>query len=293
MSTFARTVTVPGLTLFQPPNTVDRITWGLTSLAGWDEAPEIRSGITEATGADGGHDGPGLYSSRVITVAGWMRAPDGVRMQGALELLAAVTQDPGMLTVDGPGEERSAWVRPTGRNIIEASGPAGRRFQLQYTAPDHRKYGPLQPYSTFLPGDPGPGADFGSAGGLDFGTTGAVLGNSNIPGGVRLLNTGTTRTEPVITLNGGSDGLTAPVDVVEQVRGRLLRYDGDIAPGSRVVLDLRAFSVLLNDAVNRRELLTVAQWWSLPRGVPTPVSWTHGGGTSDAYMTIDVRPAHL
>lgn len=289
MSAFSRSATIDGLHLAAPPVPVTGVAWLLTKLTGWDEPAEARTTITERPGADGSVDGPSWAGPRTVTVTGFVKVETPSQLLDARQRLAALAGGLTELEVVAAGQVRTARVRRTGRPAFEAMGPAAMRFQLQFTAPDHRKYGPVVVHTAALPQDAANGLDFGA--GLDFGGDGLDFGELPSAGAVIVRNPGTAPSDPVIRLVAGSTGLVGPVEV--EALGRRLVYAGSLAAGQVVELDAAAKSVLLDGYANRRDQLATAQWWQVPPRSEVSVSWAHQGSPSpDARLEVLAAPAY-
>lgn len=262
--------------------------WQVARESGWYAAPPSRSTVSEREGAHGGVDGPTWRSSRTITLSGVGRWRDALAAQVAVNRLLGLDPSPGVLAVTDALGTLTASVRISSSPAVQWITDKAASWDLGLVSADHRKYGPPITYSTVLPSDP--------AGGLRFEppTDPVTFGESGPLGMTRVANPGTAPTDPVITLDGGTTGLVGPIEVYAWETGSLHRYEADVHPGERVILDHANRSVMLNGITNRRELLTRSGWWSLPPGGETVVSWSHRGGPSvGARLDVTVRAANL
>ncbi len=274
----------PGLSLFGFRTGSER---------GWYAAPPARPTVTDRDGAHGGVDGPTWRGPRVVSLSGTAVFADTRSGMADVERFLGLDPAPGELVCEDALRVLRARVRLAVEPAVQWLSDDTCSWSLAVVAPDHRKYGPEATASVGLPSDASGGASFGLPG-LSFPGPGAAFGDAPSIGMVQVANPGTAPADPVIRLRGRTSGLTGPIEVLEWRTGRRLRYDGDVLPGQTVTLDARARSVLVDAATNRRELLTLAQWWSVPPGGVVPVSWSHSGGPApDARLEVAVSPAYL
>lgn len=273
MSNWPNTVTIGGFVADNP----DRVTVNLT---GWDDAPAIRSGIQDRAQQDGGWDASGFYGPRIITVEGMVDQPSHAAAKAvADELLSLSPRTVHEFAVDNEAVGvRTAWVRVTQGAVLEWLNGEAFTYGLQVTAPDPLKYGPQVFGQATL-------ATSGGGGGLTWPLTwpldwGVVAGTT--PGAVSVGNAGTASYFPRLRIDGPVPNPT--VTLAET--GDFIRYNGTVAAGQWLDIDLDRRRVLLNGQVSMRHLVTFGgAWLSVPPGGGT-VSWTADAADPAATLSV-------
>jgi len=250
-------------------------------LTGWVDAPPIRSAIEDRSQQDGGFDAPGLFSSRVLTLAGFVEAPaHGDALAVMDQLNALLPRERYLLTVDnaaiGP---RSAWVRVTTGVVIEEHGQTAFSYTITFTAPDHLKYGPDWQGSTTLAGIAGSGGrKWSRVWRRDWGVPAGVT-----PGSVFVPNNGLAPYWPRLIINGPVPNPT--VRCLET--GDVLRFDGTLLAGQWLNVDGRERHVTFGRNLDDVRYLAdvTGNWLAVPPGGAT---FTFDGDTADPAASLDV-----
>lgn len=250
------------------------------SLAGWGDAPAIRSGITDKAQQDGGWDASGYYSPRVVTIAGEVLQTSHAAAKAVADQLTALTpRSLHELVVDnsalGP---RSALVRITGGAALEWVGPVRFRYTITVTAPDPLKYGPATFASTSLSGSAGgAGLTYPLAYPLDYG-----VAPGTTPGALSVANAGTASYWPRLRIDGPVPN--PRVTLVET--GDTIRYGATLAAGQWLDIDCANRRVLLNGQVSVRHLITSSgSWLAIPTGGGS-MTWTADAADPVAKLSV-------
>lgn len=266
---------------------VDGVAWLFDTLDGWTLGGGVETSFTPRPGAHGDFDGPVYRRSRVITLGGVCIAQSLDLAEEAAESLASLVADGrmGTLSVSSATRDRRVNVRLSDTPQASWMGPNAFRWQLQFTAPDPRKYGLDTVTSTSLPDLTGGGIVFPISGGIfDFHADDVASGS------VSFYNAGTAPTEPLLTVTGP---LASGFEVTHVETGRRLRYEATV--GSPIVLD-SASGRVTTDGQDRAAYLAVREWFSIPpRSSATFRFSTLGTETaaSDASLRLDVAPAYF
>lgn len=281
-----------------PLNTRDETTgveWIVTREDGWWSAPERRLNHAEVPYADGALRTRSFVRPRTVTLEGAIIAPDRARLEQALSQFAGICSTGG-LEVFSDGT-LSAMVEFGSRPNLERYANYCAAYQITLVAPDPRKYGAIEAFSTPLAAatgglnwaDPG-GLNWADPAGLDWGTVTST-------GTVVLSNHGTAEAWPVFSIYAGTGSVTNP-KIRSVTQGREISYGGTLSSSTSLTLtvDPLARSVVANGTVDQRALLSSAQWFSIPPGSDITVSYeaasTTGGSATDSLLTASVRPAY-
>lgn len=261
--------------------------YGVLSLDGLDDLPEVRSFDDPRAGDHGAYRGTDLAGVRVVTVELDIVATPTVAFSDAVNALQAAT-------VVQSAETPFAWQRP-GRPKQQVFARPRRRalpddlaFQMgfgratvQLLATDPRVY--AQAISTGQTGLPS------AAGGRTYPRTypltyGAVSSANSI----LAVNAGNFAALPVLLITGPVDTPT----VLHTTSGRFLKFALQLTAGDTLTVDLDAKSVLLNGTASRRTALTAdSSWWELAPGDNT-VQYT-AAATTASTLTVTWRSAWL
>jgi hypothetical protein len=265
---------------------LDGVRWKYTNLTGWGMGGAVDTNFTPRPGQHGMHDGPMYRRERVITVEGLLRAPTRALAKQAERALAACLADGtlGTFAVDDPDlgwEQAQVKLSAPPQSSGVAAGVGVIAWQLQFTAPDHRKYGDLDSASTPLPGG-GTGIAFPLGAPFSFGTPPAT-------GSVVFTNTGTAPTEPILTVSGP---LGVGFQAVHVETGRRLRYEAPVV--DEVVIDCRE-GTATSGGQDRTGLLTADDFFTVDPGATATFQWSTLGSETSAdppSMTVAVAPAN-
>jgi hypothetical protein len=223
---------------------------------------------------------------RIISLEGALMARTRALAVQAQEQLAATLADGSMgdFAVDDPDlGVRQARVRLSATPMADGTtqGIGRIAWQLQFTAPDHRKYGDPVTVSTGLPGG-GTGLSWPIGSFFNFGTPGSL-------GQVTISNDGTAPTEPDITVTGP---LAQGFQVTQTETGRRLVYPSPVS--TDVVIDCGE-GTATSGGQDRTGLLTVDEFFTIgPRSSSTFQFSTLGAEpyTSPASAMFAAAPAY-
>jgi hypothetical protein len=204
-------------------------------------------------------------------------------LASADDAIAALLADGSMgdFTLTNSRRSLKAKVKLSDAPLDEWMDELAFTWSLQFTAPDWRKYGEVQPGDTGLPGG-GTGLAYNLAYPLDYGDPG-------VPGRVQFTNTGTAYTEPSFTI---TPPLSVGFEITRVETGQRLRYEHPV--GSELVLDCSAGTVM--EAGQRRErYLTVREWPSVGPGETATFQFSTLGPETyldPAHLSGQMAPAH-
>jgi len=264
---------------------LDGVTWLCESLSGWSMGGGVETQFSPRPGRHGSYDGPVYRRERVIAMEGVCVADSRLLAELAADTLAATLADGsmGVFTVsnDVVGV-RSVRVRLSAQPECEwlDSGVAFR-WQLQFTAPDYRKFGVAESQTTRLAGG-GTGLSWPVGSFFNFGQprTGGRLASTN---------TGTAPSEPTFTVTGP---LGTGFQLTHLETGRRLRYESPV--GDEVLID-GLEGAASSGGQDRTGLLTVDEFFTVPSGqTATFVFATLGSEThtDPPTCTASLAPAY-
>ena len=235
---------------------IDGVKWKYTRLDGWLIGGRRETNLIPRSSQDDMYDGPSYDRERVITIEGIIQAKTRAAAVLAARQLAAVAPGNTLATfsVNDPdlGLEQARVRLSAKQGDGFAQGVGQVRYQLQFTAPDHRKYGEPVTVSTSLAA-PASGLAFPLGLPFDF-------GDASESGRIVFTNSGTAPTEPAFTVVGP---MTAGFEVTHIETGRRLRYSAPV--GSDVVIDSAAGTVT-SGGQDRTTFLTLREWFSVGPG---------------------------
>lgn len=266
---------------------------GLTynKLSGWYDGPGSRSAFTDRAQDHGSHDARVYRTARVITIGGFGYADtraDVARLLHRISMPLAEGQL-GTFSVDDPdyGPPLSVQARLTDGPLIGWDDDAlAWTWQMQFTAPDPRKYAAAVTVSTGLP-TPGVGGLsfplFDGSGKLEFGRPGDI-------GQVTVSNAGTADTYLTFEVDGPVLGGVALTDVAT---GRQIVYAGDVpSSGVLLVIDSASGRASLNGS-DRTGELTVRNWWPVKAQSSSTVQFsTLGAAGQSGQLAASIRSAY-
>lgn len=264
---------------------------GLTGITGWYGLPGARRITFDRPGRHGGLPGELRAGERVVEAQLLFHdVGDAASFTATRRALAAAlawsenpVEEPLVVRLDGETTMVSARVLafdlPTTLDYVRGFATGA----VQWVATDPRRYGMvLRSASTKLAAPIEGGLAFPLAFPLDFGP--------GLAGGtITLHNNGNTPASPVFEVIGP---ITGPIITCQETGARLLfRDDFTIGTGQRLRIDTDTGVVMLG-AANRRNELTVADWFTVPAGGSKLIRFTASSGTGslvgfvrDAYMT--------
>jgi hypothetical protein len=272
MTTFVR----GGLVLDQDSGDSARV---VTSAVGWDDAAPVRSALTDKAQQDGMWDATGFLGGRVVTINGNVA---GVTAQEAADfrdaLLALSPQQPLDLQVySDEGGSRSATVRVTVGAVITWKGPQAFDYTVVVTAPDPLKYGEPVFGTVGLRAVTGTGLVYPRTYPLNYGVPAGQT-----PGSMSVANAGTAAYWPRLRIDGP---VPNPVVTLNET-GDWIRYNGTLAAGQWLDIDLANRRTLLNGSISVRPRFTVSGGWlAVPPGGGS-VSWAADAADPAALLSV-------
>ncbi|MCK2242316.1 MULTISPECIES: phage tail domain-containing protein [unclassified Crossiella] len=265
----------------------------VTDESGWFSSAPVRTGREDRPDTHGTYRAPTWRGAAVITLAGWLWAPNPVTRRAAEIRLAGLCSDPHALyplrhNDTSTGEDSVRLVELDGPVLINQQGPRHAGWSLQLAAPDPARYSAYpNTLSTGLPRDGG-GLDWdtGGLGSLDFtggGLGGLDFGTPSSTGALTLTNPGSAPAWPAFTITG-------PVqfpEVIDPATGAGLAFAGDLAAGQRLVIDTHPHRrTVTRDGIGGfRPYLRQAAWLSVPPGGALTVAFRATSYTADALLT--------
>jgi hypothetical protein len=276
-------------------NTRDETTgveWIVHSEEGWWSGPPRRLNHVEAPYADGTLRSRSYARNRTITLEGCVIAPSRGQLEQELVKLAGLCSMGGLETLtDGT---YTTEVEYADRPDIVRDNSTSARYQISLIAPDPKKYGAVQTYSTGLAMASG-GLDWTDPTGLDWtDPTGLNWGLVTSTGEVAIQNQGTAEAWPTFTVYAGTGTVITP-KIRAVTLGREIVYGGTIGASGALVLTVDPLNrtVIADGTVNQRSSLTAAQWFAIPPGETITVVYEAAGGTStDTTLTAQLSPAY-
>jgi Phage tail protein len=267
----------------------DGVEWWADNPDGWD-FPEVETSTLPRAGRHGVWVAPGWYRARSLTLRGVAAASTLAAAQRAVLRLAALadmSRTPGVLTV-WESQPARLEVRLAGRVKFDRSRAEGRHvtFEVPLVAADPRRYAVTEQSVTFgtqtTPSTDG-GFELPLAFAFDFATEGAITGGTPVD------VAGTITTPPKFTFRGPC---SKPRITNVTLGSVWWQYDGTLAAGERLEVDVDAATVLLNGVENRYYLTNPGStWWHLAPGRNVLSYSAAGAGTGD--VTIRWRSAWL
>jgi hypothetical protein len=266
------------------------VTITFTDLKGWFDGPGSRASFVDRPNDHGSFDGPVYRSNRVISIEGAAYADSRAAVAAALHTITGILAegDLGPLTVADPDYGTlTAMVRLTdGPSITWNRTTQQWTFQIQFTAPDPRKYAAQLTWPTGLPVPAVNGLTFplfNGTGKLEFGPAGQT-------GQITMTNPGTADAYATFAIAGPVIG---GVVLTEVATGRSIVWADDV-PDHDVLLivDSQSGRATLNGADRSGELIT-KQWWPVKRRSSSTVQFSTLGAAGQAgQLTASLRPAY-
>lgn len=268
----------PGL---RPYTDEHGVTWAFEELEGWWDETESTGDVEQREYQHGGTASPAFLRSRVIVVKGHAWADTRARLRAGLARAQAAAPIDRLtpFVVEDDGETWHALVRRDKRPIIDwAAGGLEASWDLQFIAPDHRKFG-------------GDGAGYqhtamtplpSTTGGLEAPWTAPIFSDAvTVGGALTVTNTGTAEPAVVGTITGPA------------LNPMLTTHDGQ---GQRFMLELQSGEELFLDFTRRRAELggpggpsrrgTMEGRWITFEETGTTVDFSATSGTQDARLRL-------
>jgi hypothetical protein len=270
------TFVLGGLVLDQDNGTSARV---VTSAVGWDDAATVRSALADKAQQDGMWDATGFLGGRVVTINGNAAGATVQEVAGFRDSLLALSPQQALaLQVSGDLGVRSATVRVTVGAVVTWKGPLAFDYTIVVTAPDPLKYGDATFSSVGLRSTAaGTGLVYPLAYPRNYGTPAGQT-----PGSLGLSNVGTAAYWPRLRIDGPAPN---PVVTLNET-GDWIRYNGTLAAGQWLDIDLQNRRVLLNGSVSVRQNLTVSgSWLAVPPGGGS-ISWAADAADPAALLSV-------
>lgn len=262
---------------------LDGVTWLHELVDGWSHGGSVDTAFSARPGAHGLFDAPMYRRGRIITVSGVCIADTRLQAEDAADALAAVLADGslGEFAMLGPQGLRTASVRLSDTPQSAWLDGLAFQWQMQFTAPDHRKYG--DPFTADTPlGGGGTGLLLPFGDFFDFGDPG-------VTGQITVTNDGTAPTEPTITISGP---LLNGFQVTQTETGRRLVYPDPVS--TDLVID-NTEGTAISGGQDRSGGFTVDQFFTIGPGQSSTFQFSTLGAetaTDPASMTVTVAPAY-
>jgi hypothetical protein len=251
--------------------------WTLQDLQGWHDGVALRRSRQDKAQQDGAWESTGNKSGRSITVSGMARFRDPVSAKVASRNLRAIIGGgrADMTVIDSGGELHSTVelddLKITSINELMFS------WSVLLYAPDPLLYGPPAFGSATLAGGAGTGLVYPLVYPRDYG----VLAGQT-PGSVAVSNAGTASYWPRLRIDGPVPNPVVSLDV----SGDWVRFNGVLATGQWLDIDLTARRVLLNGQVSLRQFVTSSgRWLAVPPGGGS-VSWAADAADPAAKLSV-------
>jgi hypothetical protein len=252
----------------------------VTDLAGWDDAPAVRTGLITKAQQDGDWDATGFSDGRVVTITGAVAEASGQDAYAVAQQLAALRpqQVVEVVVVNDSIGTLSAMARVTVGVKPSWIGTLAFEYTLTVTAPDPLKYGPPTfATATLSTSTPGAGKVYPVAYPLDYGIAPGVT-----PGAVAVANAGTAAYWPRLRILGP---VTNPVVTLVE-SGAWVRFTGSLLAGQWLDLDMANRRVLLQGQVSvRQNVSSSGDWLSVPVGGGS-VTWSADGADPAALLSV-------
>jgi len=249
-------------------------------LPGWDDAADIRNGLTPKAQQDGVWDGTGFSDAHVVTVSGFVQEATPQAAYAVLRAMQALRPQSvqELVVVNAAIGSLSALTRVTVGVKPVWSGDCAFEYTLTVTAPDPLKYGPATyGTATLSAATPGAGRVWPRVWPTDWGVPAGVT-----PGAVAVPNAGTAAYWTRQRIDGPV--LNPVVSMVET--GAWVRYGGSLLAGQWLDFDMANRRVLLQGQVSVRQNVTSSgDWLAVPPGGAS-ITWTDDAGSSAAQLSV-------
>ena len=123
----------------------------IQEMTGWDESPDMRRDEEDRPLQHGAFDAPGYLTARVVSITGVILGESPADLQRAVRRLNGLLADGGsaVMTVhDALGPLWSRVRRASAPGVrVRGEAPSIADYQMQFWAPDPRRYGRLREFS--------------------------------------------------------------------------------------------------------------------------------------------------
>lgn len=278
------TVTIDGLT-FHGGSDADS-GYVYSDLQGWYSGAPVRAPLEDRPNADGAFGLEVVYrSARPLRFTGALLGDDAQSAQAELwEAFAAIQSDgrPIEITVVDVTGTKSVTCTLSGTPTVSKLNDWSAEVEASFLCFDPVKYGPARFAVTGLPVEGG-GLEYplhDPAGALFYGANGEL-------GRVELVNNGTARTFPVVTVTGGmADGFF----IQRLDTGDVVRYDRVVPLGTDVRVDMRTGAVVVDGTSDGSSSLSRSDFFGVEPGASFSVQFNAlGAVTGTPTMTVETR----
>lgn len=267
--------------------------WLFDTLDGWHDGPPVKGSTTDRPAAHGVFGERVWRGARMVSVRGsvlCVSRAQASRVQMTLAALLAEGHLADLTVSDVDQGDLTATVRlATDPSINWDRVSTVVDYDLRFLAPDPLRYGAPVSVSTSFPElvggleydlyTDGAGADLGY---LDYGA-------ASTTGRVALSNPGTADSWPQFEVTGPVS--SAGFEIATVGTDARLVFAGGVPAGSRLVLDSATGAVLIDGQADRAGLLTFRDWAPIPAGGSVEYAFIPRGPSSDASLSVSVRPA--
>ncbi len=288
MSLSCTTVEWRGITLSSDSSSP----YGIRTLLGWDELPDMRLSAPERPQAHGRFDTPVWSDERVITLSGQIVSADRDVLVHAL----SAQMGPGgrkaePLTVTRAGRTLMGYARLTAFKTETSAdwGVGYVPFVIEWRCRDPLRYGEPDSVSTPFPQ---------LRGGLEYDlyTDGTVdtgfleYGEASETGRITLTNTGSADVWPVFQVNGLIDDFGFDIALIDT--DKRIRFSGRVPSNSSLVIDSASGTAVIDGSADRGGLLTYRDWFSVPAGGSVEIAFIPLGTDYGGELTAVTRPGY-
>jgi hypothetical protein len=256
--------------------------WILESFDGWD-SPGSTVSLTQRARGHGATASEPFFTPRVMTLSGYIAAPDVASGLAARDrLAAAVSLDPFEVLVAEGDSVRNVTAMRQDAVIWKRNGEAEASFSVQIVAPDPLKYGDLVSQSTLLPS---------SSGGLTYPVTYPITYTGVSTSGVlRVVNEGNTQAPVWLRVDGPIPAGGWTVTHVGKRQTLSFATSLALAAGEFVTVDMQRREVLAQGQSARAGYVTSRGWFTLDPG-DNDIAFSAQNYSATAQLTITTKPA--
>lgn len=273
-------VNLNGLDLAAYDSDLD-VKFGITDVDGWDGGTAATTKRSQRARHSGSTSGSRYSGARHVALKGWIRGRNPARMLPAQDaLLKACSLSDVAMTVTEWGVDRWVTVSREDEPIITRKRRDYSEYSLQVGSDDWRKFGADLSGSTFLPA---------SSGGLTVPfTVPFTIASTVVSGQVSLVNPGNEAGPVKLRIDGPCTG---PV-VTHVSTGQALVFSSSLVlqSGEWLDVDMEAHTILANGQASRAGWVTRRGWSAFDPGANT---WTFSATEYDSAskLTVTTMPA--
>lgn len=270
-------VRLPGMELEGQGASAAPLSGVFSDLKGWWSPPPSTGAVTQRSFQHGGWLNQAYYSPRVLVLEGSIVGDDPLAVRDAFEAFVAGLSINELFpfVVEEGGLVRHVMARLEEDPLIEWRGGSAAKFNLQFIAPDWRRFsgdGHAPTYSLTV------GLPHTQGGRVRPYTLPSMIDATVVAGSVTVANAGNAPAPVTVRF----DGPVSQPTVRSSVTGQSMTFDMDVLAGQSLVVDLDAHTALLN-GVGRRN--TMRGRWLIP--APNDVLvFDSAAYNPDARMTV-------